>query len=61
MVLGPFGWLLVALLPSAHEAKSARCPHCAGVLAVGSAQCGHCRNRVTWIRGRAVKPSLLAE
>lgn len=57
LVLGPIGWLLVGLGPSRRELQSVACPHCAGVLPKGQAECRHCGNRVAWINGRAVRPS----
>jgi hypothetical protein len=60
MLLGPFGWLVVLLGPSAQQMSSAPCPHCRGVLPFNQAQCNHCGNRVSWIKGRAFKPSRAA-
>lgn len=57
MVLGPVGWLLMFLLPSAASRKAGACPHCGGVLPVGQMSCNHCGNAVRWIQGRAFKPS----
>lgn len=52
-LLGPFGWMLVWLGPD-HRPT---CPHCSAVLPDQAATCKACGNRLTWIRGRAVKPS----
>ena len=60
MVLGPIGWLLVALLPAAKSGKATECPHCGGILPLSQSQCNHCGNRVTWLGKRAVKPSRAA-
>lgn len=57
IVLGPIGWLLMALLPSAASSKASACPHCGGVVPVGQVSCNHCGNRVLWLRGKALKPA----
>lgn len=59
MVLGPIGWLLMALLPaaSANTVKAGSCPHCGGVVAIDQAKCNHCGNALTWIKGKAYRPS----
>lgn len=57
MLLGPIGWLLMALLPSAGATKATACPHCGGALPLMQAKCNHCANKVSWIKGRAFKPS----
>lgn len=64
MLLGPIGWLLMFLLPSASASatagKSTPCPHCGGALPLLQPQCNHCGNKVSWLRGRAFKPSRAA-
>lgn len=57
MLLGPIGWLLMFLLPSQASPKATACPHCGGVLPVQQVKCNHCGNVVTWMRGRAYRPS----
>ena len=58
--LGPIGWIIVALGPNLNAVKSVDCPHCGGVLPVNQAACKHCANKVTWIQGKARKPSRAA-
>jgi len=60
MLLGPIGWLVVALGPSRQDLMSVACPHCGGRLPIEQEQCEHCGNRVTWLRRRAFKPSRAA-
>jgi hypothetical protein len=60
MVLGPIGWLLMALLPARGTTKATTCPHCDGVLPINQAVCNHCGNRLTWISGKAYRPSRAA-
>jgi len=37
-LLGPFGWLIMALMKS-HKAK---CPYCGGIIEEGYGKCKHC-------------------
>lgn len=60
MILGPLGWLVVALGPNLGGPKTDKCPHCAGIVPVGQPKCNHCGNGVTWTRERALKPSRAA-
>lgn len=55
MLLGPIGWLLVALGPNLKQPKSRPCPHCSGVLPLNQKECNHCKNRVLWVNGKAHK------
>lgn len=56
--LGPIGWIVFLLLPRGPAAGRAKpCPHCGGVLPLNQAKCNHCGNAVSWIQGRAFKPS----
>lgn len=57
MLLGPFGWLVVALGPNIAGGKSTACPLCGGVLPISQAKCNHCGNAVHWIKGRPYRPS----
>jgi hypothetical protein len=41
LLVGPIGWLVVAMLPSAQEAGPL-CPHCGGVTVSGAAVCKNC-------------------
>ncbi len=41
LILGPIGWLLVAVGPDLRE-KGPSCPHCGGEMALGKAVCRHC-------------------
>jgi hypothetical protein len=43
-----------------QAAKSAACPHCGGVVPLNQPSCNHCGNAVTWINGKARKPSRAA-
>jgi hypothetical protein len=56
-LLGPIGWLIVALGPDEAQRRAKRCPHCLGLLPVGQAECAHCNRRVVWVRGEPRKPS----
>lgn len=58
LLIGPFGWLIVLLLPHANYIK---CPHCGGELPRRQPECAHCKNRVSWNKdgSRAFKPSSL--
>lgn len=60
MLLGPFGWLLMALLPHSGAAKRRACPHCGGVVALEQTRCNHCGNAIRWYQGKAFKPSRAA-
>lgn len=60
MILGPIGWLLMALLPPAKNGKATDCPHCGGVLPLNQSTCNHCGNKVTWLGTRPVRPSRAA-
>ncbi len=60
-LLGPLGWILVALGPDHRSVRFGVCPHCAGKLSVGSSDCPHCKNRVLWLKDRAIKPARSAE
>ena len=55
MILGPIGWLIIALGPNFNEQKSKPCPHCGLVLPVNQKECNHCKNRVMWVKDRAYK------
>lgn len=59
-VLGPFGWLIVAMGPNLKVAKAVDCPHCGKTLPVNQALCNHCANKVSWIAGKAHRPSRAA-
>lgn len=56
MLLGPIGWLLVFMGPDANAPKAAKCPICAGVVPVNQGQCNHCKNSLTWIKGKPYRP-----
>lgn len=57
LVLGPVGWLIVALGPDHLQLRAKRCPYCLGLLPVGQAQCAHCDRQVVWVRGEPRKRS----
>jgi len=38
IILGPIGWLIVALLKDLRQ----KCPHCRGTIVVGARKCMHC-------------------
>lgn len=57
MLLGPIGWLLIALGPNLDKPKSLPCPHCGGALPMNQKECNHCKNRITWVNGKARKSS----
>ncbi len=59
-VLGPIGWVIVALGPNLTAKKSGDCPHCGGVVPISQTLCNHCGNKVLWIQGKARKPSRAA-
>jgi hypothetical protein len=46
LLLGPIGWLLVAVGPDLRE-KGPTCPHCGGEMAPGKAVCRHCGREVS--------------
>lgn len=56
-LLGPVGWLIVAVGPDAAERRAKRCPHCVGLMPVGQGECAHCNRRVVWVRGEPRKPA----
>lgn len=56
-LLGPLGWLIVAVGPDAAERRAKRCPHCVGLVPVGQGECAHCNRRVVWVRGEPRKPA----
>lgn len=60
-LLGPVGWLIVAIGPDAAQRRAKRCPHCLGLLPVQQSQCAHCNRRVVWVRGEPRKPSGTAQ
>lgn len=37
--------------------KAAKCPHCDGVVPLLQPECNHCLNRISWINGKAFRPS----
>lgn len=59
MLLGPFGWLLVALGPNMGQGKSANCPLCGKTVPVNQPECLHCRNPLRWMKGKPLVPSKL--
>jgi hypothetical protein len=59
-VLGPIGWIIVALGPNLRPITSAPCPHCGGVVPVHQRECKHCKGGVVWIQGKARKASRAA-
>lgn len=56
-VLGPIGWLLVALGPDAAQRQAKRCPHCLGLVPLNQSACAHCNRALVWVRGEPRKPS----
>ena len=60
-LLGPVGWLIVAIGPDAAQRRAKRCPRCLGLLPVQQSQCAHCNRRVVWVRGEPRKPSGAAQ
>ena len=58
--LGPIGWVIVALGPNMNAVKSVDCPHCGKTLPVAQPACNHCGNQISWIAGKARKPSRAA-
>jgi hypothetical protein len=56
-ILGPVGWLIVAIGPDEAQRRAKRCPHCLGLLPVRQPECAHCNRRVVWVRGEPRKPS----
>lgn len=59
-LLGPIGWLIVAVGPDDAERRAKRCPHCLGLLPLQQVECAHCNRRVVWVRGEPRKPSGVA-
>lgn len=59
--LGPIGWIIIALGPNMNAVKSVACPHCGKTLPIAQTACNHCGNKVSWIQGKARKPSRAAE
>lgn len=63
LVLGPIGWLIVAMGPTIKPHKDASvlpanaCPYCEHALGAQQSICGKCGHRISWIAGRARKPS----
>jgi hypothetical protein len=45
LLLGPIGWLLVALGPDLRE-KGPACPYCGGEMVAGKAVCRHCGREI---------------
>jgi hypothetical protein len=61
MILGPIGWLVVALGPSKRELLSRPCPHCNQLVVIDSKSCGQCAGAITWLgKDRPVKASRAA-
>lgn len=58
--LGPIGWIIVALGPNMKTALAVDCPHCGKTLPVNQVECNHCANKVSWVAGKARKPSRAA-
>lgn len=60
LFLGPIGWIIVALGPNMTAKLAADCPHCGKTLPINQAVCNHCANSVSWIAGKARRPSRAA-
>jgi hypothetical protein len=41
--------------------RATNCPHCGQLVPIDQEQCNHCLNRITWIKGKAYRPSRPAE
>ncbi len=61
LLFGPIGWIVVFLGPDMGSVRFSTCPHCAGKVSVGSPECPHCKNRVLWMKDKAIKPARSAE
>jgi len=53
--------LFVAAAMRSSEPMADLCPHCGGIVPLKQPKCNHCNNAVTWINGRARKPSRAVE
>lgn len=53
--------LMIAAAMKEVSLRSVECPHCGGVLPISQPSCNHCGNKVTWIQGKARRPSRTAE
>jgi len=49
--------LVVAAAMKGRPELAVECPHCGGVLPLNQAVCNHCGNRISWIQGKARRPS----
>ncbi|MGL4575986.1 MAG: hypothetical protein ACRCV9_14470 [Burkholderiaceae bacterium] len=67
LLLGPVGWLLVAVGPDMRNApvrsamRGLECPHCAAQIKKDTVWCNACKQRVLWIKGVPRKPAKLAQ
>lgn len=59
-LLGPIGWVIVALGPDLKPITAEPCPHCGGAVPVNQRDCKHCGNKVVWIQGKVRKASRAA-
>lgn len=55
LVLGPLGWLIIALGPSMRTPKSLACPYCTNILAMNQKECNYCKSPVVWVDGKPQK------
>lgn len=56
-VLGPIGWLIVAVSPAAMAHKAKPCPYCLGAVPLNQSVCAHCSHPLLWLRGTPRKPA----
>lgn len=56
-LLGPVGWLLVALGPNRAAPHAEACPYCLQAVPTSQQTCARCKNRLVWIHGKPRKPA----
>ena len=51
LLLGPLGWLLVFLGPTAKDKNAKHCPYCRSVTELRVRKCVSCDNIMDWVDG----------